>query len=138
MPASAMGPLSPEDAICVGKCFGALREPPPPPQASPVQAAEACTPLRTAVELWHAQLPAAVLVELRSIAQALVDSPLAVATACSGTDIALLALSEIVDHWQDLFELRPQVRHLFSCEKNKARTLPKCVVSVTVGEGPTS
>eukprot|EP00959_Pyramimonas_sp_CCMP1952_P238752 4989279-Pyramimonas_sp.AAC.1 len=47
------------------------------------------------------------------------DEPGTIATACSGTDVIIVALQTMFDIFAKAYQVHLSVRHVFSCEKDK-------------------
>lgn len=80
------------------------------------------TPIRAAIEAWHAQLSPGTIISLRDNLERLSKEcpEITLGTACSGSDIVVIVLRELIDYWEQAFGVSFRLRQSFACESNKA------------------
>lgn len=76
-------------------------------------------PIDLAIEGWHRGMPTHAVRDLRSRLQDLSSKPIEIATACSGSDVLLLVLNQLIVYWSKQFGVSLSCRHVFSCERDK-------------------
>ena len=93
-------------------------------------------PLAAAMEKWHESLPAPLVLALRERLQGLAPT-VSVGTACSGSDISILLLQWMSEHWAEHFGVKVRFQQRFACESNKEiqqfleRNFPECETIIT-------
>lgn len=85
-------------------------------------------PLEEAIRSWHTVLDPKLVRMLHSSLNRLLTEnqagwSLTIATACSGTDIAVKTLQAILNFWEDEFQIQIPMAQVFSCERDVEKQL---------------
>jgi len=68
--------------------------------------------------VWHDLLPGATIRSLHDALESFGGKSFTVGTACSGSDVVMVALSELSEFWAETFGTKISIRHVFSCESD--------------------
>mgnify|MGYP003335425834 CR=1 FL=1 len=81
-------------------------------------------PVRKLVQRAHRQMGAGNMLKLLKNLRSIADKGggfIDVGTLCSGCDLIMHALLEMVQEWKEIWDISLEVRHLFACEVDPER-----------------